>query len=191
MARQRYEDGLVNATLADNRCVTSRVSADYCQSRSSGSLVPSLTNLLLLMCVQGSDLAGQTVPGPVSASRPVGLCGAGQSHRAPEGPGGLDPLSAGGPTLPGPPQRHHDAGWSLPGPKSSEVTDLSGTLFGTLSSDWLMCFQAPINFSNSEFYGFSEFFYCTEDVLRLGGQYNSQRFSKAAAVFTPAPPCLA
>lgn len=62
---------------------------------------------------------------------------------------------------------------------------LSGRLFRTLSSDWLMCFQAPINFSNSEFYGFSEFFYCTEDVLRLGGQYNSQRFSKAAAVFPP------
>lgn len=42
--------------------------------------------------------------------------------------------------------------------------------------------QAPINFSNSEFYGFSEFFYCTEDVLRLGGQYNSEKFSRAAAV---------
>lgn len=42
--------------------------------------------------------------------------------------------------------------------------------------------QAPINFSNSEFYGFSELFYCTEDVLRLGGQYDSLKYSKAAAV---------
>lgn len=49
-------------------------------------------------------------------------------------------------------------------------------------------FQAPINFSNSEFYGFSEFFYCSEDVLRLGGPYHSQRFSRAAAVTTPRPP---
>lgn len=45
-----------------------------------------------------------------------------------------------------------------------------------------MFVQAPINFSNSEFYGFSELFYCTEDVLRLGGQYDSQKYSKAAAV---------
>lgn len=43
-------------------------------------------------------------------------------------------------------------------------------------------FQAPINFSNSEFYGFSEFFYCMEDVLRIGGQYDSERYSQAAKV---------
>lgn len=49
-----------------------------------------------------------------------------------------------------------------------------------------MSVQAPINFSNSEFYGFSEFFYCTEDVLRLGGQYDSHKYSRAAAVTTPA-----
>ncbi|XP_069467631.1 ectonucleoside triphosphate diphosphohydrolase 7 [Ambystoma mexicanum] len=41
-------------------------------------------------------------------------------------------------------------------------------------------YQSPIDFTNSEFYGFSEFFYCTEDVLRMGGHYNSYRFSKAA-----------
>lgn len=75
------------------------------------------------MCVQGSDLTGQAVPGPVSAGWAVGLCGEGQSHHSAEGPGGLDPLSAGGPALPGPPQRHHVPGWSLPGPKSSEATD--------------------------------------------------------------------
>lgn len=42
--------------------------------------------------------------------------------------------------------------------------------------------QAPINFSNSEFYGFSEFYYCMEDVLRIGGQYNSDKYSQAAMV---------
>ncbi|KFQ41297.1 Ectonucleoside triphosphate diphosphohydrolase 7, partial [Nestor notabilis] len=34
-------------------------------------------------------------------------------------------------------------------------------------------YKAPIDFGNSEFYGFSEFFYCTEDVLRLGGHFFS------------------
>lgn len=75
------------------------------------------------MCVQGSDLTGEAIPGPVSARWAVGLCGERQSHRSAEGSGGLDPLSAGGPALPGPPQWHHVAGWSLPGPKSSEATD--------------------------------------------------------------------
>lgn len=41
-------------------------------------------------------------------------------------------------------------------------------------------YQSPIDFTNSEFYGFSEFFYCTEDVLRMGGRYNSFKFAKAA-----------
>ncbi|NWX25575.1 ENTP7 diphosphohydrolase, partial [Notiomystis cincta] len=41
-------------------------------------------------------------------------------------------------------------------------------------------YKAPIDFSNSEFYGFSEFFYCTEDVLRLGGQYSAPTFTSAA-----------
>ncbi|XP_070837290.1 ectonucleoside triphosphate diphosphohydrolase 7-like [Chaetodon trifascialis] len=49
---------------------------------------------------------------------------------------------------------------------------------GTMSPGGV--YQAPINFSNSEFYGFSEFFYCTEDVLRLGGQYDSEKYSRAA-----------
>lgn len=43
-------------------------------------------------------------------------------------------------------------------------------------------YQPVIDFSNSEFYGFSEFFYCTEDVLRMGGMYDSHKFSKAARV---------
>ncbi|KAM6431574.1 ectonucleoside triphosphate diphosphohydrolase 4 isoform 2-T3 [Liasis olivaceus] len=41
-------------------------------------------------------------------------------------------------------------------------------------------YQPPIHFENSEFYGFSEFYYCTEDVLRMGGDYNSAQFLKAA-----------
>ncbi|XP_074855472.1 ectonucleoside triphosphate diphosphohydrolase 7 isoform X2 [Carettochelys insculpta] len=41
-------------------------------------------------------------------------------------------------------------------------------------------YQAPIDFNNSEFYGFSEFFYCTEDVLRLGGHYHAPSFARAA-----------
>ncbi|XP_027008569.1 ectonucleoside triphosphate diphosphohydrolase 4 isoform X2 [Tachysurus fulvidraco] len=41
-------------------------------------------------------------------------------------------------------------------------------------------YQAPINFRNSQFYGFSEFYYCTEDVLRMGGDYNSTKYANAA-----------
>ncbi|XP_053548515.1 ectonucleoside triphosphate diphosphohydrolase 7 isoform X2 [Bombina bombina] len=44
-------------------------------------------------------------------------------------------------------------------------------------------YQPPIDFSNSEFYGFSEFYYCTDDVLRMGGIYSSRKFSKAAKDF--------
>lgn len=43
-------------------------------------------------------------------------------------------------------------------------------------------FQPPVQFHNSEFYGFSEFYYCTEDVLRMGGDYSAARFTKAAQV---------
>ncbi|CAM9997719.1 unnamed protein product [Lampetra fluviatilis] len=34
-----------------------------------------------------------------------------------------------------------------------------------------------------EFYGFSEFYYCTEDVLRIGGAYDARRYAKAAAEY--------
>ncbi|XP_064587267.1 ectonucleoside triphosphate diphosphohydrolase 4 isoform X1 [Zonotrichia leucophrys gambelii] len=40
--------------------------------------------------------------------------------------------------------------------------------------------QPPLHLQSSEFYGFSEFYYCTEDVLRMGGDYSAARFTKAA-----------
>lgn len=43
-------------------------------------------------------------------------------------------------------------------------------------------YQPAVHFQNSEFYGFSEFYYCTEDVLRMGGDYSAARFIKAAKV---------
>lgn len=51
-------------------------------------------------------------------------------------------------------------------------------------------YQPPIYFQNSEFYGFSEFYYCTEDVLRMGGDYNAAKFTKAAKVNLPRNPVL-
>uniref|UniRef100_A0A3B4B568 nucleoside-triphosphate phosphatase n=1 Tax=Periophthalmus magnuspinnatus TaxID=409849 RepID=A0A3B4B568_9GOBI len=50
---------------------------------------------------------------------------------------------------------------------------------GTMSPGGV--YQAPINFSNSEFYGFSEFYYCMEDVLRIRGTYDSHKYSRAAS----------
>uniref|UniRef100_A0A8C6SVS2 nucleoside-triphosphate phosphatase n=1 Tax=Neogobius melanostomus TaxID=47308 RepID=A0A8C6SVS2_9GOBI len=50
---------------------------------------------------------------------------------------------------------------------------------GTMSPGGV--YQAPINFSNSEFYGFSEFYYCMEDVLRIRGTYDSRKYSRAAS----------
>nr|DBA14972.1 TPA: hypothetical protein GDO54_004242 [Pyxicephalus adspersus] len=48
-------------------------------------------------------------------------------------------------------------------------------------------YQPTIDYSNSEFYGFSEFFYCTEDVLRMGGLYDSLKFSRAAKDYCSMP----
>ena len=44
----------------------------------------------------------------------------------------------------------------------------------------------PIQFDNSEFYGFSEFWYSMDDVLGLGGQYMRDSFKKAAKDFCSA-----
>ncbi|XP_030638138.1 ectonucleoside triphosphate diphosphohydrolase 4 isoform X2 [Chanos chanos] len=41
-------------------------------------------------------------------------------------------------------------------------------------------YQPPIDYHNSQFYGFSEFYYCTEDVLRMGGDYNATKYANAA-----------
>ncbi|KAM9822840.1 ectonucleoside triphosphate diphosphohydrolase 4 isoform 2-T3 [Syngnathus typhle] len=41
-------------------------------------------------------------------------------------------------------------------------------------------FQPPIDYNNSQFFGFSEFYYCTEDVLRMGGDYDASKYSQAA-----------
>uniref|UniRef100_A0A8C7ZLB8 nucleoside-triphosphate phosphatase n=1 Tax=Oryzias sinensis TaxID=183150 RepID=A0A8C7ZLB8_9TELE len=41
-------------------------------------------------------------------------------------------------------------------------------------------YQPAIDYSNSQFYGFSEFYYCTEDVLRMGGDYNASKYAAAA-----------
>ncbi|XP_078587377.1 ectonucleoside triphosphate diphosphohydrolase 4-like isoform X1 [Branchiostoma floridae x Branchiostoma japonicum] len=44
-------------------------------------------------------------------------------------------------------------------------------------------YQPNIDFKNSEFYGFSEFWYSMEDVLRIGGKYEYKKFEKAASDF--------
>ncbi|XP_077571900.1 ectonucleoside triphosphate diphosphohydrolase 4 isoform X1 [Stigmatopora nigra] len=44
-------------------------------------------------------------------------------------------------------------------------------------------FQPAIDYRNSQFYGFSEFYYCTEDVLRMGGDYNASRYAQAAKAY--------
>lgn len=39
-----------------------------------------------------------------------------------------------------------------------------------------------IDFHNSEFYGFSEFFYTMEDILKMGGKFNGIQFQRQANV---------
>ncbi|XP_056889590.1 ectonucleoside triphosphate diphosphohydrolase 4 isoform X2 [Takifugu flavidus] len=41
-------------------------------------------------------------------------------------------------------------------------------------------YQPAIDYNRSQFYGFSEFYYCTEDVLRIGGTYNATEYARAA-----------
>ncbi|CAJ1054089.1 ectonucleoside triphosphate diphosphohydrolase 7-like [Xyrichtys novacula] len=125
MARQRYEDHLVNNTLAKNRFLTTQTGL----SEDKPYLDPCLPAGL-------SDTA-------VRDNHTLYLRGQGDWTHCQEA-----------------------------------VRPFLGLHNGTMSPGGV--YQAPINFSNSEFYGFSEFFYCTEDVLRLGGQYDSQKYSQAA-----------
>ncbi|XP_030282782.1 ectonucleoside triphosphate diphosphohydrolase 7-like [Sparus aurata] len=125
MARQRYEDQLVNKTLSKNRFLTTQTGL-------------SADKPYLDPCLPGG--LSDTV---VRDNRTLYLRGQGDWTRCQEA-----------------------------------VRPFLGLHNGTMSPGGV--YQAPINFSNSEFYGFSEFFYCTEDVLRLGGQYDSQKYSRAA-----------
>ncbi|TKS68666.1 Ectonucleoside triphosphate diphosphohydrolase 7 [Collichthys lucidus] len=128
MARQRYEDQLVNNTLAKNRFLTTQTGLN----EDKPYLDPCLPAGL-------SDTA-------VRDNNTLYLRGQGDWTRCQE-----------------------------------VVRPFLGLHNGTMSPGGV--YQAPINFSNSEFYGFSEFFYCTEDVLRLGGQYDSEKYSRAASDF--------
>ncbi|KAG7231736.1 hypothetical protein INR49_010440 [Caranx melampygus] len=125
MARQRYEDQLVNKTLAKNRFLTTQMGL----SEDKPYLDPCL---------------------------PVGLS---------------DAVVRGNHTL----YLRGQGDWAR---CQEAVQPFLGLHNGTMSPGGV--YQAPINFSNSEFYGFSEFYYCMEDVLRIGGQYNSDKYSRAA-----------
>ncbi|KAM9363787.1 ectonucleoside triphosphate diphosphohydrolase 7-like [Symphorus nematophorus] len=125
MARQRYEDQLVNNTLAKNRFLTTQTG----MSEDKPYLDPCLPAGL-------SDTV-------VRDNHTLYLRGQGDWTRCQEA-----------------------------------VRPFLGLHNGTMSPGGV--YQAPINFSNSEFYGFSEFFYCTEDVLRLGGLYDSEKYSRSA-----------
>ncbi|KAM6939744.1 ectonucleoside triphosphate diphosphohydrolase 7-like [Xenentodon cancila] len=125
MARQRYEDQLVNSTLAKNRFLTSQTGL----SEDKPYLDPCLP-------VGMSDTV-------VRDNRTLYLRGQGDWTRCQEA-----------------------------------VRPFLGLHNGTMSPQGV--YQAPINFSNSEFFGFSEFFYCMEDVLRIGGRYHSEKYAQAA-----------
>uniref|UniRef100_A0A8C5DDR9 nucleoside-triphosphate phosphatase n=1 Tax=Gouania willdenowi TaxID=441366 RepID=A0A8C5DDR9_GOUWI len=125
MARQRYEDLLVNNTVTKNRFFTAQTGL----SDNKPYLDPCLP----------FDLS-ETV---VRDNRTLYLRGQGDWARC-----------------------------------QAAVRPFLGLHNGTMSPRGV--YQAPINFSNSEFYGFSEFYYCMEDVLRIGGRYDSQRYTQAA-----------
>ncbi|KAK5865388.1 hypothetical protein PBY51_019664 [Eleginops maclovinus] len=123
MARQRYEEQLLNKTFTKNRFLTTQLGLSEDKPYLDPCLPLSLADSV------------------VRDNRTLSLRGQGDWTRCQEA-----------------------------------VRPFLGLHNGTMSPGGV----APINFSNSEFYGFSEFFYCTEDVLRLGGSYDSQKYSRAA-----------
>ncbi|KAM7394691.1 hypothetical protein PAMP_021477 [Pampus punctatissimus] len=125
MARQRYEDQLVNNTLAKNRFLTTQTGLSEDKPYLDPCLPVGLSDTVL------------------RDNRTLYLRGQGDWARCQEA-----------------------------------VRPFLGLHNGTMSPGGI--YQAPINFSNSEFYGFSEFFYCMEDVLRIGGQYDSEKYSRYA-----------
>uniref|UniRef100_A0A672GEX0 nucleoside-triphosphate phosphatase n=1 Tax=Salarias fasciatus TaxID=181472 RepID=A0A672GEX0_SALFA len=125
MARQRYEDRILNNTFAKNRFLTTQTGLSEDKPYLDPCLPPGL-----------SDAVARD-------NRTLYLRGQGDWARCQEA-----------------------------------VRPFLGLHNGTMSPGGV--YQAPINFSNSEFYGFSEFYYCMEDVLRIGGQYHSGRYSQAA-----------
>ncbi|XP_054460088.1 ectonucleoside triphosphate diphosphohydrolase 7-like isoform X1 [Anoplopoma fimbria] len=125
MARQRYDDQLLNNTLSKNRFLTTQAGLSEDKPHLDPCLPISLSDSI------------------TRDNHTVYLRGLGDWSRCREA-----------------------------------VRPFLGLHNGTMSPGGV--YQAPINFSNSEFYGFSEFFYCTEDVLRLGGQYDSHKYSRAA-----------
>ncbi|XP_035494044.1 ectonucleoside triphosphate diphosphohydrolase 7-like isoform X2 [Scophthalmus maximus] len=125
MARQRYEDQLVNATLAKNRFLTAQTGLSEDKPHPDPCLPVGLSDSV------------------VRDNRTVYLRGQGD--------------------------------WAG---CQQAVQPFLGLHNGTMSPGGV--YQAPINYSNSEFYGFSEFYYCTEDVLRIGGRYDSEKYSRAA-----------
>lgn len=43
-------------------------------------------------------------------------------------------------------------------------------------------YQPPINYSSLDLFGFSEFWYSTDDILQVSGPYNYTKFQEAASV---------
>ncbi|XP_018606507.2 ectonucleoside triphosphate diphosphohydrolase 7-like [Scleropages formosus] len=125
MARQRYEDDVVNSTLARNGVMGDQT-----------GMTPSAPYLDACLPAGLSDTIKRN-------RQEVFLRGQGDWHRCQEA---VKPLLG----------------------TPNNTTSLKGA------------YQAPIDYHNSEFYGFSEFYYCTEDVLRISGQYSSTHFAKAA-----------
>ncbi|KAM9314289.1 ectonucleoside triphosphate diphosphohydrolase 7-like [Pholidichthys leucotaenia] len=125
MARQRYEDRLINSTFIKNRVLKTQTGL----SEDKPYLDPCLPIGLSDTVVRGNHT--------------MFLKGQGDWNRCQEA-----------------------------------VRPFLGLHNGTMSPGGV--YQAPINFSNSEFYGFSEFYYCMEDVLRIGGQYSSHKYTQAA-----------